>query len=62
VQALNFVTPYYLIKKDPADISIDDIERAPSQTLEWNGALPDLVDDRHLSQCLLICRTTCIAL
>lgn len=47
MQALNFMTPYYIIKKDPADISIDDIERAPSQTLEWNGALPDLVDDRH---------------
>lgn len=41
VQALTLQTPYYLLKKDPADISVSDIGRAPKETLEWNGALPN---------------------
>ena len=38
VQALDFATPYYLVKKDPSDISIDDIESAPNQMVQFNGA------------------------
>lgn len=35
--ALNFLTDRYLVKRDPGDISIDDIARAKNQTVEWNG-------------------------
>lgn len=37
LQALNFLTDRYLVKRDPADISIDDMARAKNQTVEWNG-------------------------
>jgi predicted RNA-binding protein with PUA-like domain len=29
--------PYWLMKSEPAEVSIDDLARAPGQTLPWTG-------------------------
>jgi predicted RNA-binding protein with PUA-like domain len=32
-----FITNYWLMKSEPAEASIDDLARAPQQTLPWTG-------------------------
>jgi predicted RNA-binding protein with PUA-like domain len=31
------MTAYWLMKSEPAEASIDDLARAPQQTLPWTG-------------------------
>ena len=55
---------YWLMKSEPDEASIDDLERAPSQTLPWTGvrnfqARNFMADDMHLGDGVLFYHSSC---